>query len=70
MFRGKPDAFRQDSLALALAQEALRFGKINNLSTEERAFLYMPFMHSESLPIHEKDNGIIPRRRNGRLSEI
>lgn len=54
MFRGKPDAFSQDSLALALAQEALRFGSIDKLNTEERAFLYMPFMHSESLLIHEK----------------
>lgn len=53
MFRGKPDAFHQDPLALALSQEALRFGKLNELTTEERAFLYIPFMHSESLIIHK-----------------
>lgn len=54
MFRGKPEAFSHDPLALALSQEALRYGQLDKLTTKERAFLYMPFMHSESLLIHDK----------------
>lgn len=55
LFRNKPDAFASDSLALGLAQEAVRVGADQSFSdVEQRMFLYMPFMHSESLAIHEK----------------
>lgn len=53
MFRGSPMAFAWDSLALVLAQEAISSGAASALSPQERTFLYMPFMHSESLKIHE-----------------
>jgi uncharacterized protein (DUF924 family) len=53
MFRGLPQAFAQDALALALAQEAVSAGADHVLNPVERSFLYMPFMHSESLKIHE-----------------
>jgi uncharacterized protein (DUF924 family) len=53
MFRGTPAAFASDSLALVLAQEAVSVGADQALSPEERAFLYMPFMHGESKVIHE-----------------
>ncbi len=53
MFRGSPLCFAQDALALALAQEAIAAGADKALSQVERSFLYMPFMHSESLKIHE-----------------
>ncbi len=53
MFRGDPRSFAHDSLALALAQEALAGKADRKLNTEERSFMYMPFMHSESLAIHE-----------------
>lgn len=53
MFRGEAAAFANDTLALALAQEAIRAGEIDQLSVTERAFLYMPYMHAESLKIHE-----------------
>ncbi|WP_218353534.1 DUF924 family protein [Alteromonas lipotrueiana] len=52
IFRNKPEAFMHDSLALALAQEAVSVGADQHLSHSERAFLYMPFMHSESLEVH------------------
>jgi len=64
MFRDTPDAFASDSLALALAQSAIASGKDKDLTPEQRTFLYMPFMHSESLKIHDvaiklfTDNGI------------
>jgi len=53
MFRGSPSSFAHDSLALALAQEAVSAKADKELSPMERGFLYMPFMHSESLKIHE-----------------
>ncbi len=53
MFRGSPQSFAYDSLALALAQEAIAAGAEGQLSQIERNFLYMPFMHSESLKIHD-----------------
>jgi uncharacterized protein (DUF924 family) len=52
MFRGDPRAFQSDPLALALAQEAVRGGHDQELAVERRAFLYMPYMHSESAAIH------------------
>lgn len=53
MFRDTPQAFAQDALALALAQEAIAAGAADLLTPIERSFLYLPFMHSESLQIHE-----------------
>jgi len=53
MFRGSPLSFAQDALALALSQEAVSAGADEALNPAERSFLYMPFMHSESLKIHE-----------------
>jgi uncharacterized protein (DUF924 family) len=51
IYRDSPKAFAQDPMALVLSQEALPFTQ--GLNTLERAFLYMPFMHSESKRIHE-----------------
>lgn len=50
--RGSPEAFSADPLALALAQEAVAAGADLALPPERRAFLYMPYMHSESAAIH------------------
>lgn len=53
MFRGTAAAFASDSLALALAQEAVR-GKYDlELGDRQRPFVYMPYMHSESLLVHD-----------------
>ena len=54
MFRGTAQAFAYDHLALALAQHAIVSGYDQQLDTDERMFLYMPFMHSESKLIHEQ----------------
>lgn len=48
MFRGKAQAHACDVLALMLAQEAVRSGADTKLSKEERMFVYLPYMHSES----------------------
>jgi uncharacterized protein (DUF924 family) len=54
MFRDQPKAFAQDTIALVLAQEAIAAKCDETLSEPaEKAFLYMPFMHSESEAIHE-----------------
>ncbi|MBE8717781.1 DUF924 family protein [Cellvibrio polysaccharolyticus] len=54
IFRDTPRAFQQDSLGLALAQEAVALGADQTLTAVERSFLYMPYMHSESPSIHER----------------
>jgi uncharacterized protein (DUF924 family) len=53
IFRNTPQAFAQDPMALALAQEAVAADVHKALSPTERAFLLLPFMHSESHQIHE-----------------
>jgi uncharacterized protein (DUF924 family) len=52
MFRGTAEAFAYDTMALVLAQEAVAGSHDQSLQPQERAFLYMPFMHSESRVIH------------------
>ena len=53
IFRDRPESFASDPLALALAQEAVSRGVHLELAGPRRAFLYMPYMHSESREIHE-----------------
>ncbi|MDN6322474.1 MAG: DUF924 family protein [Halomonas sp.] len=53
IYRDDPRAFATDALALALAQEAVAAGSDTELTNEQRAFLYMPYMHSEAATIHE-----------------
>ncbi len=53
IFRDRPEAFAWDPLALALAQEAVAAESDRALEGPQRAFLYMPYMHSESTLVHE-----------------
>ena len=53
IYRGDARAYANDTVALALAQEAVAAEADRTLGPEERVFLYMPFMHSESRLIHE-----------------
>lgn len=52
--RDTPRAFAQDGMALVLAQEAVAGGHDLALPPPQRAFLYMPYMHSESSVVHEE----------------
>jgi len=52
IFRNQARAFACDALALALAQTAVAIHADQALSVTQRAFLYMPYMHSESPTIH------------------
>lgn len=54
IFRGTSLSFAYDPLALALAQEAVTAKANQSLNPDQKAFLYMPFMHSESPAIHER----------------
>lgn len=47
-------AFAQDSMAIALAQEAIGQPHFETLPMEWRKFIIMPFMHSESAIIHKR----------------
>ena len=61
MFRNSARSFAYDSLALALSQSAIERGLDSGLETEKRSFLYMPFMHSESLVIHSVAESLFTR---------
>jgi uncharacterized protein (DUF924 family) len=52
LYRGNALAYANDTLALALAQEAVALKADLALSSEERVFIYMPYSHSESPVIH------------------
>ena len=52
VYRNTPQAFAQDPMALALAQEAVAAGALRSLGPAERTFLLLPYMHSESQQIH------------------
>ena len=54
MYRDQPAAFANDPMALTLSQEAIQHCDVTSITPIERSFLYVPFMHSESLVIHEQ----------------
>jgi uncharacterized protein (DUF924 family) len=54
IYRDKPQAFASDTMALILAQETIYHKLDRELTAEQKMFVYMPFMHSESRSIHEQ----------------
>jgi len=52
IYRDQPQAFACDTLALALAQTAVAAQADRSLEMRQRAFMYMPYMHSESPLVH------------------
>lgn len=54
IYRNQAQAFAYDGMALILAQEALKRTDLKDLTIAEKGFLIMPFMHSESLKIHQE----------------
>jgi len=68
MFRESPLSFAYDSLALALSQEAVLLGVDEALNSAQRSFLYLPFMHSESIEIHEV--AMVLYQKNGVQSNL
>ena len=54
IFRNDARSFAADPMALALAQQSVALGVDRSLPSEQRCFLYMPYMHSESRWVHER----------------
>lgn len=54
LFRDAPRAFATDAQALALAQQALTQGVDAQLMPVARAFIYLPFEHSEDLAMQDR----------------
>lgn len=52
IYRGSSMAFGQDTMALVLAQEMVLLGLDTSIPVIRRAFVYLPYMHSESRAIH------------------
>lgn len=61
IFRDQPEAFATDALALILAQEAVACGSLDALPTLQQPFLIMPYMHSESVLVHEQAVALFTR---------
>lgn len=51
--RGTARAYENDREALILAEELVQLGQDKELPSIQRAFAYLPFMHSESKVIHQ-----------------
>jgi uncharacterized protein (DUF924 family) len=58
MFRGSRRMFESDPRALAAAHSALDRGFDRGVSSDERMFLYMPFMHSEDIADQDRCAGL------------
>lgn len=54
LLRGSPEAFAQDKMALALAQESIAGGHDMAVDGSWVTFFYLPFMHAESLIIQDE----------------
>lgn len=70
IYRDQPESFAYDSLALVLAQEAVSIRADRLLPSAMRNFLYMPFMHSESIVVHESARELFEANGDPRIMEF
>lgn len=54
MFRGQPESFATEATSRAVAERAIERGFDAQLDVGAKAFLYLPFMHSEALQDQER----------------
>jgi uncharacterized protein (DUF924 family) len=66
LFRDDPRAFAQDGMALVLAQWAVASGEDMAMTPDQRYFTYMPYMHAESLVVHEESERLFRELGNAR----
>jgi uncharacterized protein (DUF924 family) len=66
MFRGQPQGFATESMARIVARHAIERQFDERLPDKGKAFLYMPFMHSEDLVDQERSVALF---RTAGLSE-
>ncbi len=52
LHRESKKAFQNDELALKLAEEMVNLGLDKELRPEQRAFVYLPYVHSEKMEFH------------------
>ncbi len=69
IFRDDPRAFAQDSLALDAATDAITREFDKSFEAKERAFFYMPFMHSENLAAQERSVALCKNHLPGSTNE-
>lgn len=53
LWRDDIRTYTQDKMAIALAQETIDHPDYDKLSSAEKRFILLPFMHSESLELHD-----------------
>lgn len=56
LWRNDIRTYTQDKMAIALAQEVVNHTEYNTLSKDEKKYILLPFMHSESLELHDWAN--------------
>lgn len=56
LWRNDIRTYTQDKMAIALAQEVLNHSDYHKLSQVEKRYILLPFMHSESLELHDWAN--------------
>ena len=61
MFRDRADAYATDHLAQQIAERAVDLELDEQLPEEQRAFLYMPFMHAEDLQLQTRSVALFTR---------
>ena len=53
LWRNDIRTYTQDKMAIALAQELVNHPQYKDLSKDEKKYVLLPFMHSESLELHD-----------------
>lgn len=53
LFRNDIRTYTQDKMAIALAQEVVNHPEYHSLNAAEKKYILLPFMHSESLELHD-----------------
>lgn len=53
LWRNDIRTYTQDKMAIALAQEVVNHPEYHTLKAEEKRFILLPFMHSESIALHD-----------------
>lgn len=66
MYRGRPESFATDTVARAVAKSAIDSEFDEAVNADQRAFYYLPFMHSENL---DEQNYSVTLFERARLTE-
>ncbi len=64
MFRGRPESFMTEAQAREVATEAVNKGFNERLTKAQRVFMYLPFMHSETLADQDRSVALFEKDGN------